>query len=59
MRSNTARALYGLAIDAFMMGLADEAPQPQAFSLSEKEATNVRKDRYADRIKAMREGKAA
>jgi hypothetical protein len=52
-------SLYGLNIDAFLMGLASEAPTAEQFGLSERQAVRVRADRYADRIRAKRERKSA
>ena len=54
----TAEALYSLHIDAFLEGIAD-APQPRYFGLDEPAARAVRKERFADRIRAQREKKVA
>ncbi len=55
----TAQALYGLHMDAFIEGIASEAPKPEAFGLSEKQAIEVRRARYKSKIQEQREGKAA
>lgn len=55
----TAQALYGLHMDAFTEGIAGEAPKPEAFGLSEKQAIEVRRARYKSKIQEQREGKAA
>jgi hypothetical protein len=57
----TATALYALHIDAFLEGLAAEVPQPETFGLNEKQATEVRRGRYAQRVADIRakKGKAA
>lgn len=40
-------ALYELHIEAFLEGIAEEAPQPAEFGLSEKEGLEIRRKRYA------------
>jgi hypothetical protein len=55
MQKNTAKALCGLSVDLFLEGLADEPPVASQFSLSEQEASSVRKSIYADRIRKIRE----
>lgn len=55
----TATALYGLHIDAFLEGVAAEVPQPAAFGLTEKQAVEVRRNRYAQRLEDIRAKKVA
>lgn len=50
----TATALYGLHIDAFLEGVAAEAPKPEEFGLTESQAKQVRRDRYRQRIEDIR-----
>ncbi len=50
----TAAALYALHIDAFLEGLAAEVPKPETFGLNEKQATEVRANRYTQRITDIR-----
>jgi len=58
MHKSTAQALYALHMDLFLEGLA-EAPKPEEFALTEAEGRKVRKDRYADKIRAIRERRVA
>jgi hypothetical protein len=55
----TAQALYGLHMDAFIEGIASEAPKPEAFGLTEKQAVEVRRARYAQKLQEQRGVKAA
>ncbi len=55
----TAQALYGLHIDAFIEGLATEAPKPQEFGLTEQQAVEVRKNRYVARLHETKRVKVA
>jgi len=55
----TAQALYGLHIDAFLEGLSVEAPKAASFGLTEREAVEVRRNRYTDKIRSQRERKSA
>jgi hypothetical protein len=59
MHVSTALALYGLSVDAFLEGLVDEVEAPESFGLTKEQAQKIRKQRYSDRIKTQREGKAA
>ena len=61
MRTSTAVALYGLSIDAFLEGLADEVTPPQTLGLTEQQAREVRRQRYTQRLEDIRarKGKAA
>jgi|HubBroStandDraft_3_1064219.scaffolds.fasta_scaffold95688_1 hypothetical protein len=60
MRVSTAEALYGLSLEAFIDGVADEVTRPEALGLSEVQAMQIRKKYYAQRIRERREkGRAA
>lgn len=55
----TAQALYGLHVDAFIEGIAEEAPVAEEFGLTEVEAREVRRQLHSEKIAEQRKGKAA
>ena len=50
MHKSTALALYGLHIDAFLLGFITDAPEPSTWQLTEQEAVQVRTERYKEKI---------
>ena len=54
----TAAALYGLHIDAFLEGVASEAPKAEDFGLSPAQAREVRRQQYLIKIVDARAKKA-
>lgn len=54
MKLQTAMALYGLSVDAFIQGISSDVEKPKSFGLSDLQAKEVRRTRYLSRVLEIR-----